>query len=292
MSNILQHHGILGMKWGVRRFQNQDGSWTSAGRSRYGKGGEPTKTSDSSKGSTGGHIKTGLASKDKVHKYLAKDTNADRKLKALSKEYYAKVDDYAAKNMPSEKEYFKDLVNYERTDKARKYEEGLGKMEDEYRKVNDKLLEDRRKEEQQLINDIFFNDEIKGDVQKARDTHNKLRNLENATIGTDSKYANQGYAEYLKRTKSKDNGDSEYGFFHYEWGPGNKYYDQANSEYKKQSKELESQYKKMTTDIGRKVVGDLADKKISNGWYETYAKEGAYKAKQIIENSYYWNKNK
>lgn len=32
----LAHHGIKGQKWGVRRFQNEDGSYTSAGRARYG----------------------------------------------------------------------------------------------------------------------------------------------------------------------------------------------------------------------------------------------------------------
>ena len=32
--NELQHHGILGQKWGVRRYQNKDGSLTPAGKRR------------------------------------------------------------------------------------------------------------------------------------------------------------------------------------------------------------------------------------------------------------------
>jgi len=31
----LQHHGVLGMKWGVRRYQNEDGSLTPAGEKHY-----------------------------------------------------------------------------------------------------------------------------------------------------------------------------------------------------------------------------------------------------------------
>lgn len=37
MDQYLAHHGILGQKWGVRRFQNPDGSYTKEGIERYGK---------------------------------------------------------------------------------------------------------------------------------------------------------------------------------------------------------------------------------------------------------------
>ena len=45
----LVHHGILGQKWGIRRYQNEDGSLTAAGKKRYDTGNTSSSTSNSSK---------------------------------------------------------------------------------------------------------------------------------------------------------------------------------------------------------------------------------------------------
>lgn len=35
--NYLEHYGIKGQKWGIRRYQNYDGSYTQRGMTRYNK---------------------------------------------------------------------------------------------------------------------------------------------------------------------------------------------------------------------------------------------------------------
>lgn len=46
MENDLQHHGIKGQRWGVRRFQNSNGSLTPAGKKRYGYDDNKVNSSD------------------------------------------------------------------------------------------------------------------------------------------------------------------------------------------------------------------------------------------------------
>jgi len=41
--DYLIHHGIKGQKWGIRNYQNEDGSLTAEGKIRYGYTGELKK---------------------------------------------------------------------------------------------------------------------------------------------------------------------------------------------------------------------------------------------------------
>ena len=51
MDSYIAHHGIIGMKWGVRRYQNKDGTLTNAGKTRYSTDGDAGSTAP--KASTG-----------------------------------------------------------------------------------------------------------------------------------------------------------------------------------------------------------------------------------------------
>ena len=49
MNNTMRHYGIPGMKWGVRRFQNKDGSLKPAGEKRYNSDGASNKKAEKDK---------------------------------------------------------------------------------------------------------------------------------------------------------------------------------------------------------------------------------------------------
>lgn len=93
-SDELYHHGIKGQKWGVRRFQNKDGSLTPAGEKRYGDGGQTPKQQTKKSNSIDG---TKVYSKHGVEVSLQKQptsliAKAVGKLSKKSREYQEKSD--------------------------------------------------------------------------------------------------------------------------------------------------------------------------------------------------------
>lgn len=63
-TNELYHHGILGQKWGVRRYQNPDGSLTAEGKRRYFKNGTDR---------SGGLTKEGQKAQEEFDSHFYKD---------------------------------------------------------------------------------------------------------------------------------------------------------------------------------------------------------------------------
>ena len=101
MDNELQHFGIKGMKWGVRRYQNKDGSLTPAGKKRYDESDEEREKKEKSKKTkakvataavaTAAVATTAAMNKDKIKKGM-EFINANKPSKGEKKE--TTVDDY------------------------------------------------------------------------------------------------------------------------------------------------------------------------------------------------------
>lgn len=97
----LRHHGIKGQKWGIRRFQNKDGSLTPAGKKRYDESDEEREKKEKSKKTkakvataavaTAAVAATAAANKDKIKKGM-EFVNANKPSKGEKKE--TTVDEY------------------------------------------------------------------------------------------------------------------------------------------------------------------------------------------------------
>ena len=78
VNNEIMHHGVKGMRWGVRRFQNKDGTLTNAGKKKYSNDlHKKLKKGDYRRG-------RGMYTDDKLIQNIAKDAryvNAHTKLK-------------------------------------------------------------------------------------------------------------------------------------------------------------------------------------------------------------------
>lgn len=99
-NNSLNHWGIKGMKWGVRRYQNKDGGLTPAGRKRYSQKGEDSKNDKTKKTTEPKQTKSATSTKTAtppergtVKKNVKKMTEAELKDRITRLELEKKVKD-------------------------------------------------------------------------------------------------------------------------------------------------------------------------------------------------------
>lgn len=115
-NNELIHWGVKGMKWGVRRYQNKDGSLTPAGQKRYNKEMDKLKAEEKvlkSKARTQAKIAK-LDTKRKELDELRKqvDGDKDKKTKPETKPVKKKLKDMTDEELSARLERFKNEAKY------------------------------------------------------------------------------------------------------------------------------------------------------------------------------------
>ena len=133
MENELMHWGIKGMKWGVRRYQNKDGSLTPAGRKRYDK--EMAKLKEEEK-----------IAKNKL-KTQAKLNKLDEKRKEVEALKSGKP--IAKKNQQPSKPSVKDMSDEELRQTVNRL-----LMEQQYAKLNPQQVSAGQKFVKKVMNDV------------------------------------------------------------------------------------------------------------------------------------------
>lgn len=148
-SNYLMHHGILGMKWGIRRYQNEDGSLTEAGKKRHDK------------------LQTMADKKSaRLAKYETKNLKAAEKLR---KRYQDKADEIAKKLISKGERHSERLVK-----KMKKYQIEADRFD--YKKVGQDAINNQM---EMLRQQRYTQQAIQNHQMQAQYAHQQFMNTVN-----------------------------------------------------------------------------------------------------------------
>lgn len=120
-SSTLAHHGIKGQRWGVRRYQNADGSLTEAGKKKYGWMDKKAASKDIKKASKIENTvtrKIGSENFEKAVNYQNRIIEANKKLKGHGNKMGKTYNDHYVRNVIS-----KEVMNKKLSELNKKNEE-------------------------------------------------------------------------------------------------------------------------------------------------------------------------
>ena len=215
--NELYHHGIKGMHWGIRRYQNTDGSYTSAGAKRYG---------------IKERIKQRKAEKEKIRaqkayaKDIAKRLNDQDRAMAYAKQTNAN-ELHAQYNYAVE---YKKAMEKGKTDKAKKL---IEKNNVSIKRLNQSAMDYQAvlKETNKIIKELDSNKDFVYNVKY--------------TERADTGFGKDSYSKKLDTSIGKLKIDNEY----YQSTTGNQYKVKLATERRKKSKKYQKHYRRGHTPI-------------------------------------------
>lgn len=221
MENELYHWGIKGQKWGVRRYQNPDGTLTEAGRARYGahyKTMQEVRDAQKSDKRVAKALKTGVAKKltDEELRKVSDRLRAEQNYKQM-------YDSLNPKHKSRAKRVIADIAENAAKDLARRAFTNIGekifsKKDDtiseyslsELDQLTDKQMKEfmQRQANKKLIAEHEENYRIASEKIKARDEKKK----EAEQVAKDAKQAAkeaEREADYIRRAEQKSQRDRE-----------------------------------------------------------------------------------
>lgn len=161
----LRHWGVTGMKWGIRRYQNKDGSLTPAGKKRYKATEEELKAREKV-------IKNAERVRAKQAKLDAKKAELDAREKALQDgtSKSGKTDSKTKGNAPAAKpKSIKDMTDDELAEAINR-----ARMEDTYRQLRPEPVSNGQKFVNKMLNEAIIPAAVSAGKKTLQDTLEKV----------------------------------------------------------------------------------------------------------------------
>ena len=208
--NSLKHYGTIGQKWGVRHWQNADGTFNEAGKERY--FGSSGKKNSSNSEEVGGEKKKkalNLLSLALLGNNQIPEAIIARHLakKEENKENDSKEKEISVSSTPKEaKEQYKELVSQAKKELGKSEAKKLAKwcLENGIDEITDEMIQGS-KAGKNLYDDIYTNsnksytgDQIKQFVDRSNDFINMTSKVYNSKDTKKFEQNNENFKEYAK----------------------------------------------------------------------------------------------